>query len=131
MNKRNIHDFFLYLVVGGIATLVEWGLFYCFNHVFSWYYFVSTILAYVLSTFANWLAGRILLFKKTEKGLFYEIGGIYAASIIGLLLNLAIMWIMVDALKINSMISKIIATGLVFIWNYVIRKMVIYKGENG
>ena len=76
MNKRNIHDFFLYLVVGGIATLVEWVLFYCFNHVFSWYYIVSTILAYVLSTFANWLAGRILLFKKTEKGLFYEIGGI-------------------------------------------------------
>lgn len=130
MNKKNLRDFFIYMVVGGIATPVEWLLFYCFEDIFSWHYIVSTVLAYIIATFTNWAVGRILLFKKTEKGLLYEIAGIYAASVIGLLLNLAIMWIMVELLNINSMLSKITATGLVFIWNYLIRKKVIYKGGN-
>lgn len=127
VSKKNIKDFMLYVIVGGIATVCEWIIFYILNTTFAWHYILATVIAYILSTFVNWAAGRIIMFKKTEKGLLHEITSIYAASVIGLLLNMLIMWLMVDLFSINSMLSKVIATGLVFIWNFLIRKIVIYK----
>lgn len=127
MSGKNIKELFLYLIVGGIATVTEWILFYIFNDILLIHYILSTVIAYILSTFVNWISGKIIVFKNTKHGIIFEILSIYAASIIGLLLNIGIMWVLIEILKINSMISKIIATILVFIWNFVIRKFYIYK----
>jgi putative flippase GtrA len=48
-------------------------------------------------------------------------------SIVGLLINQAMMWIMVDKLLIYYMISKIIVTGIVMIWNFISRKIFLEK----
>ena len=128
--KKELKNFILYLLVGGGATLVEWAFFWLLSTPLGIYHMVSTTVAYIISTFANWLFGRLLVFKKTDKGIVREIADVYAASIIGLLLNLLIMWLAVDILSFNKMISKIIATVLVFAWNYLIRKLVIYKEKH-
>ena len=64
--KENVRQFVLYLVVGGIATVVEWILFYILNGVGHIHYMGSTAIAFIVSTFANWMCGRILLFQKTK-----------------------------------------------------------------
>jgi len=127
MNKKQIRDFLLYVIVGGIATVVEWVFYYVFYKELAWNYMIATVIAYIISTFANWAAGRLILFKNTEQSLLKEIASIYAVSVIGLLMNMAIMWIAVDFIGINKMISKILATGIVFFWNFIIRKIAIYK----
>lgn len=120
-------DVFLYGIVGGVATLTEWALFYGLNDGLKFHYMWAATLAYISSTFVNWLAGRLIMFKESEKGILKEIFLVYAASVIGLLANLGIMWVMVDVININEMISKMTATVLVFAWNYIIRKRVIYN----
>ena len=126
MNKNNAKEFLLYLVVGGIATVSEWVFFFIFDkcHI---HYAIATTIAYVLSTFVNWLAGRILVFKESKQSFAKEIISVYAASIIGLLLNLFIMWVAVDLFTCSEMISKVVATVIVFAYNFLIRKLVIYK----
>ncbi len=84
-------------------------------------------LAYILSTFVNWLVGRLLVFKDNVGSIVREIVGVYLASVVGLLLNLGIMWVAVSVLSFNEMISKVVATGIVFIYNFAVRKLVIYK----
>ena len=128
MKKSNIKDFFLYLIVGGIATVTEWILFYLLEEC-AVHYTVATIIAYVTSTFFNWLAGRLLVFKKNRLSIFKELLGIYIASIVGLLMNLAIMWLAVDCFSFNEMLSKIIATAIVFFYNFLVRKLLIYKKQ--
>lgn len=127
MNKATIKQLMLYLIVGAGATVVEWACFYVLNDTLKMHYSIATALAFIVSTFANWLLGRWIMFKKTGQGVVKELLQIYAASVVGLLMNLAIMWLAIDVLKINNMISKIIATGIVFIWNFLIRKLLIYK----
>ncbi|MBR5500324.1 MAG: GtrA family protein [Clostridia bacterium] len=126
MNKNNAKEFLLYLVVGGIATVSEWVFFFIFDkcHI---HYAIATTIAYVLSTFVNWLAGRILVFKESKQSFAKEIISVYVASIIGLLLNLFIMWVAVDLFTCSEMISKVVATVIVFAYNFLIRKLVIYK----
>ncbi|MBR4123299.1 MAG: GtrA family protein [Clostridia bacterium] len=126
MQKSNAKEFLLYIIVGGIATVSEWIVFFilgkCFVH-----YAVATVIAYILSTFVNWFVGRVLVFKSNELPFLKEIASIYLASIIGLLLNLLIMWVTVDVLSFNQMCSKIAATAIVFFYNFLVRKLMIYK----
>ena len=126
MKKSNAKDFLLYLIVGGIATVSEWIFFGLLDKTVL-HYNICTTIAYILSTFINWLAGRILVFKKSKQSLLKEISSVYIASIVGLLLNLLIMWIGIDLLTANKMLTKITATGIVFIYNFLIRKLFIYK----
>lgn len=126
MNKSNAKEFLLYLVVGGIATVSEWVFFFIFDKCHL-HYAIATTIAYLLSTFVNWLAGRILVFKESKQSFAKEIISVYVASSIGLLLNLLIMWIAVDVFTFNEMISKVAATAIVFAYNFLIRKLVIYK----
>lgn len=129
MKKSNIKDFLLYLIVGGIATVTEWVLFFILGKI-SVHYTLATVIAYILSTFVNWLAGRIMVFKENRQSVLKEIIGIYLASIVGLLMNLAIMWIAVELLSFNEMLSKMSATAIVFVYNFLIRKLLIYKPHN-
>ncbi len=124
--KKNIKDFILYLIVGGIATVSEWIIFYVLDKCLV-HYAIATVAAYMLSTFVNWAAGRILVFKESHQSFIKEILSIYAAAIVGLLMNLLIMWIAVDMLSINEMLSKIAATIIVFMYNFLVRKLLIYR----
>lgn len=124
---KKLKSLFLYLIVGAGATLVEWVLFYFLNSIFEIHYTLATTVAFIISTFANWILGRLLIFSKSKAGLFKELLEIYSASVIGLILNLIIMWGCISLLNFPSMVSKIIATALVFIWNFLIRKLFIYK----
>ena len=124
--KENIRQFVLYLIVGGIATIVEWVIFYILNKFGHVHYMGATALAFVVSTFANWLFGRLLLFQEREN-VWKELLKIYATSIIGLILNLLLMWLAVEIFTLPEMLSKMIATAIVFLWNFFIRKFVIYK----
>ncbi|MBR6208437.1 MAG: GtrA family protein [Oscillospiraceae bacterium] len=117
-----------YLFVGAAATAVEWVFFWLLDSALGVQYLLATAIAFCISTFANWLLGRLWTFKDAERGnIWAELGKIYAAAIVGLLLNLLIMWVLVDRLGLADMLSKIIATVLVFSYNFLIRKLVIYR----
>ena len=126
-DPKQLKDLFLYLIVGGLATLVEWAAFWVFSEPFHIQYLLATALAFALSTFANWGFGRLLVFRTGGKSLLREIGAIYAASVVGLLLNLGIMFVLVQGCGLDEMLAKIAATGLVFLYNYLVRKKLIYR----
>lgn len=134
LNKASIKQFISYFFVGGVAAIVEWVMFFIFANVLQINYFVSTVIAFVFSTTANWILGRITTFKdnntykdKKAKEAFL----VFVVSAIGLLFNLILMYLFVTVMGFDSSLgktlSKIAATGIVFIWNFLIRKLVIYK----
>lgn len=125
--KQTFFQFFMYLVVGGLATIVEWGFFLFLNSFCGLYYQLATTLAFVASTAANWFFGRLILFHPMKQNTIKELLKIYVVSIIGLLMNLIIMYVAIELIGLKALYSKIIATGIVFIWNFLIRKIVIYK----
>ena len=128
--QKNLKQFFLYLIVGALATLVEWVFFALFNTGLHMHYMVATTIAFAISTFANWLFGRLLVFHgkiRVDRALLMELLKIYLTSIIGLLMNLLIMWITVERFSVDTMLAKMIATGIVFFWNFLVRKLLIYK----
>ena len=119
---------FGYLIVGGLATIVEWIGFWLFSEKMGIAYLLATALAFAISTFANWLFGRLLVFRgKQQQSFLREILSVYLASIVGLLLNLIIMFLLVQLLGAEKMSAKMATTVLVFMYNYLVRKLIIYR----
>ena len=132
MMKNNIittaKQIIVYFFVGLFATLVEWGVFFVLDILLDWHYAWAVSLAFVFSTFANWAAGRIFLFKRrAEQSTWQELLYIYSVSCLGLLANIFIMFIAIDLAGCGDFPAKIIATAIVFFGNFFIRKYWIYK----
>lgn len=131
LKKFNWKHFLSYLAVGGAATLVEWSLYGLFVYLIHIPALIANVPAMIISTFSNWLFGRLWTFKGTPKGnVWMEIGKVYLASIVGILLNELILWGLLHFLgsgELMKMICKVIATGVVFLYNYLVRVLVIYR----
>jgi len=126
--NKNVKQFISYLFVGGIATVVEWVGFWIINGLLKWQYLVATTIAFCISTQANLVLGRYLTFKEecADQIEARELVSIYLASLFGLGLNLLLMYLLVSKIHIPEFISKMVATGIVFFWNFGIRKFGIY-----
>lgn len=135
INLKNIKQFISYFFVGGIAAIVEWVMFFIFSETIGIDYLISTILAFIFSTTANWLLGRMLTFKDSSmsNNKAKEATLVFVVSAIGLLFNLLLMYIFVTVMGLNTtvfkLLSKVAATGIVFIWNFLARKLFIYREE--
>ena len=132
-SKKNIRQFLSYFGVGGVSALVEWAVFSLLEYLFDMPYLLATILAFLFSTTTNWFLGRTFTFResayKEKRG--KEIFLVFLVSAIGLGFNLLLMYLFVDVIGMNTnllkTVAKILSTGIVFIWNFLSRKLWIYK----
>lgn len=120
-------QFFRYLFVGGFAAIVNIGMLYVFTDILYLYYLVSNILSFILGLIVNYLLSKKFVFQdetsisKTKEFIIYTIIGV-----IGLGLDTLFVWLFTDLTKIYYMLSKLISTAFVFIWNFGARK-ILYK----
>jgi putative flippase GtrA len=129
LSRGFIKQLISYFFIGLSAALVEWFSFWLLNEPLEQNIYTSTAIAFILATFVNWIIGRNTIFKKAAKNkkISVDASVVYIVSGIGLGLNLALMWLLADVLAIYPLFSKIIATGLVFMWNFLSRRYFVYK----
>ena len=132
-SAAGIRQFLSYFWVGGVSAIVEWLIFSVLDTLLELPYLLSTVLAFICSTTVNWFLGRTFTFKdsvyRDQKA--KEIVLVFLVSAVGLLFNLLLMYLFVTVLGMNThllkTIAKILSTGIVFMWNFVSRKYLIYK----
>lgn len=134
LSNPAIKQFIQYFCVGGISSVVEWVLFSVFANVIDIQYLVATVLAVICSTTVNWWLGRRFVFKDNQR--FADKAGreaviIFIVAFVGMLFNLGLMYLFVDVFGLNTSllktVSKMTATAIVFLYNFFIRKFVIYR----
>lgn len=126
----------LYLFVGGTAALVEWALFYIFiNYVLNSLdlgltalTMTATSLAFCLSTLYHYFLGNVLVFDSGSRyNRSKELSLVFLVSIMGLGFNLLLMYIFVTLLGWQPMLSKVLTSCIVVVWNYLSRKKWIFR----
>ena len=122
--KELLNQIFKFIIVGGIATLIDWIIYYMLNSIFNINPLISNIFSFSISLIYNYIASVKWVFnvskKKNKKRIFMEF---IILSVVGLLISEFLIWLLVDKLSINSMISKIISTAIVMVFNFITRKM--------
>ena len=116
-------QFFRYLFVGGFSAVVNIGSLYIFKELLSIYYLIANVLGFTLGLITNYLLSKCLVFsKENNMNRIIEFITYAIIGVIGLGLDTLFLWIFTEKMNIYYLISKIVATGLVFIWNFSARK---------
>lgn len=122
--KKLLEQLVKFGIVGVIATLLEWIIFYICTNQLKIHYSISTIIGFSISTIFNYWASVKWVFdvnkEKSEKLNFILF---VVLSIVGLGLNELILWICIEKFTIYNMIGKVIATGIVMVFNFITRKL--------
>lgn len=126
-----IKNLFHYGIVGGIAALAEWISFYISNEPLHINHMWSTCIAFVAGTATNFFLASRFVFKTSKYTRAGEVALVYLVSLVGLLCNLGLMRLFVDTWQWWPMLSKILATGIVFLWNFLSRRYLIYREKGG
>lgn len=126
--RKLIEQIIKFGIVGALAFIIDYFALYILVEYFGVYYLVSSAISFTVSVVVNYLLSMKFVFKRRDDiGRQKEFIVFVSLSIMGLLINQFIMWISVDKLNIFYMISKIFATFIVMVWNFVSRKIFLEK----
>lgn len=120
---------FKFVIVGGIATIIDWIVFYIVYNYIGIDPLIANIISFAVAVIYNFIASVKWVFNvnknKKKNRLFIEF---MIFSIIGFLLNELLLFIGINKLLFNVMFVKIIATIIVMVFNFITRK--IFLEEN-
>ena len=127
--KNGFLQFFRYLFVGGIATVVDWGVLFALTELLQLHYLVSAVFAFVAGLGTNFLLSKLLVFSANEAkaNAVLEFLGYALIGLVGLGITELMMFLLTHSLSLHYMLSKAVATAVVLVWNYLARKILLYK----
>ena len=128
--KNGFLQFFLYVFVGGIATVVDWGVLFLLTDFAHIYHLISAVISFIAGLITNFILSKLLVFKASEARVspVLEFVSYALIGVIGLGITELIMFLFTNHWQLlHYMISKVIATFVVLAWNYIARKVILYK----
>lgn len=114
---------FRFGIVGVVATLIDFIFLYFFKELCQIQVVFANTLSFIISVIYNYWASLTFVFDvNPEKSKSKNFIIFVVCSVIGLLLNDLIVWVVTDKLNVYYLISKVIATVFVMVFNFITRK---------
>ena len=126
--KKLISQIIKFGFVGFLCFFIDYGIMVFLTEALKINYLISSGCSFSVSVIVNYILSIKFVFDADRDAnkvkqflvfLFFSIGG--------LIINKIVMWVAVDLLGIFYMISKIGATAIVMVYNFITRKLFIEK----
>lgn len=149
--KKLVVQFLKFSVVGGLAFLIDAGIYVGLTALFGdRLHLIFNIISFSVSVVFNYICSMRFVFKgRTDMNRKTEMFIFIILSIIGLGINEAVMWLLVDVVHIEGMVqnllngmagqgvsqaisglsAKIVATIVVLFWNFISRKIFLEEKD--
>lgn len=115
-------------IVGFVCFFIDYGILIFLTEIVGIKYLISSACSFSVSVICNYIMSTHFVFdadKESNKVKEFIVFLIF--SIGGLGINQLVMWAAVDGLGIDYKISKIAATAIVMVYNFITRKLFIEK----
>ena len=137
MNKsiklyKKYKEIILYLIFGVLTTVINIVSFFLCSNILQIDYKISNVISWFMSVLFAFITNKTIVFESKDKNkreTTKEIIFFFIARILSLIVDMGLMIIMVDIIKSNTLISKIIVNIVIIIINYILSKFLIFKKE--
>ena len=124
--------FFRYAFVGGIAFVVDYLFFALFSIIMG-----DGSVSIAVSTTAGFIAGLVTNFALSKKFVFTENSRVGSSvfefisygviGVVGCIINILLMLLFVNVFFILKYIAKVLVALIVLVYNYLARKILLYR----
>lgn len=122
-------DLLAYIFWGVVTTVINLAAYRIFYNVAHLDYFVSNILAWIVTVIAAYLSNRKYVFHSKAKGareITVEALKFAASRLASLVMEIALLYAGKDLLGLDEDLTKYIATFLVIVLNYFLGKFLVF-----
>lgn len=116
-----------YLIFGGLTTLISIVTYAIFTKVFNIDYLISNVLSWIIAVLFAYITNKLFVFESKSKKNIKEITSFFFFRIVSLVMEMIILYVFVDMLSIDDLITKIIAQIIVIVSNYIFSKVFVFK----
>lgn len=118
-----------YLIVGGLTTVVSIVSYALFRFIIN-NYIVCTVLSWITAVLFAYVTNRKFVFESKDKKIVLEFIKFVSCRLLTLGSEILVMYILVDLLRLNDMISKVLVQFIIVILNYILSKIIVFKNKN-
>ncbi len=119
--------FIRYFTVGVLATIVDWSAFYICAILLNFYYQPSLVIAFSLGSLTNYILNKSFTFECTSEKILKQFSVFMIIATSTLLLSMLVMFILIDLLAVDKMISRVLTTFLMLVINYLLHKNLTFN----
>ena len=119
LSQGIIRKFIKFGIVGFSGLFIDFGVTYLFKERVKVQKYLSNAIGFTAAATSNYFFNRIWTFQSENPQILVEYSQFMIISLIALGINTLILWLIVSQLKWNFYFSKLIAIGVVTIWNFV------------
>ncbi|MCK9204450.1 MAG: GtrA family protein [Bacteroidales bacterium] len=112
--------FIKFSLVGFSGVFVDFGATFICKEYFKIQKYVSNACGFTLAATSNYFLNRIWTFHSGNPNIMQEFSRFFIIALIGLGINLLIVWSLSGKFKVNFYLSKLVATVVVTLWNFLI-----------
>lgn len=120
-----LHEFLRYIVVGGIAFIVDWCVLWLGLRL-GMQYLVATAAGFAIGLVINYLLCIAWAWRGTRATTARDFLVFCLIGLAGLLLTELLMRLAVGAAGIPAPLAKLPVAGVVFLWNFGLRRMLVF-----
>ena len=113
-----IFKFLKFGVVGILGMAVDFLITWLCKEKLQFDKYISNSIGFIIAASSNYFFNRVWTFQSTNSQVIKEYSSFIVISIVGLGINNLIIYLLHEKMKLNFYIAKIIATGIVVLWNF-------------
>jgi len=122
-------QFARYVLVGGVAFAADAGTLWTLTELAGVHYLLSNVGGFAVGLLVNYLLSVTWVFsRRSGHHVGVEIGVFAAIGVVGLGLNEFLLWAATEGIGLHYMLSKVLAAGVVLVWNFGARRWFLFRG---
>lgn len=118
LSKAFILKFIKFGIVGASGMIIDFSLTYFFKEIIKVQKYIANSIGFTVAAISNYFLNRIWTFESHNPDIPVEFTEFFIISLIGLAINTLILYILVSRYKKKFYFSKLLAIGVVVIWNF-------------
>ena len=117
-NKVFIARFLKFCAVGGSGVFVDFGITFICKELLRLNKYIANSAGFVCAATSNYILNRLWTFASTDPDVASQYLRFFGFALAGLLINNGIIWLLNGRMKLNFYFVKLLATGVVTLWNF-------------
>ena len=123
----------LYIIFGVLTTIVNLISYYLFSNIISINYLISNTISWIISVSFAYITNKFYVFNSKDKSkdiIIKEFIKFVNCRLTSGIIEMILLFLLVDIIKVNDVISKLVIGVIVVILNFIFSKLFVFKKLN-